>query len=497
MSRYIKNFKKLFNPKSVAFIGASSNMSKWGFRILLNLLNGGYKGTIYPINPHEKEILGLQVYQNLSSLPNPADMMVIVVPPESVPSIVGEAANIGIHAGVVITAGFAELGGEGERLQQEFAGIARSVNMVLVGPNCNGINSPDSCLYCTMPPIFPKPGRLSIVSQSGNVGASILRRAVAYDLGVANYAASGNEAVLQCQDYLEYYAQDPQTAVVAAYIEGLRDGSGFFEVAKNVTINKPVIAIKVGHTEAGARAAKSHTGALSGSDRSFNALCKQSGIIRVDNIDELFFAVSAFSTQPLPKGNRVGIITQGGGWGVLAADACSRAGLNVIRLPDEVIKKLDSFLPAWWSRNNPVDLVAGLKANQLKNSVEILLDCPQIDAVVVLVGIERLWRMGNPIFGFYKEPGKDYAPYYKETAKITSQAGLNETTIKLLREASQAYQKPVLMAAEMPHVRESGVYASSSKGQSEDLFYFPSPHQAAFALSCLYQYSKYRNGEKY
>ena len=377
-------FKLLFEPRSIAFLGASRDPQKWGFRILANIRTGKFEGKIYPVNPKGGEILGLKVYGSVGEIPETPDLAVIVVPPTSVVDAIKECTNKGIQAGVVITAGFAEIGKEGAKIQHDMVKAAQSGGMILVGPNSFGILNPSSKLHSQMPPIFPYPGPIAVLSQSGNLVATVARMVMAKGFGCSKGISSGNEAVLHSDDYLEYLADDPQTKVILSYIEGFKDGHRFFETAKKVTRKKPVIMLKAGETPAGARAAKSHTASLAGSDTLFEAMCKQAGITRVRNLEEFVNTGLAFLCHPLPQGRRVGIVTAGGGWGVLAADACAKLGLDVISLPDNTLRELDSFLPAWWNRGNPVDLVAGAFGDAMMKSVEVIMRCPVVDGVIMM-----------------------------------------------------------------------------------------------------------------
>lgn len=479
MSEVLQRFEPLFNPKSVVLVGASAAPLKWGFRILLNLLNGGFKGEIYPVNPHQKEILGLTTYPAIADLPQTPDLAMIVVPPRFVPQAIRECVDKGIKAGVVITAGFAEVGEEEERFEREAVRIAREGRMILVGPNCNGVMCPGSNLYALMPPIFPQPGSLGVITQSGNVGTSIMKRAIARGIGVSRYVSTGNEGDLHCEDYLEYLKEDAETKVIVTYIEGIKSGRRLFEVAKEVTRRKPVIALKVGATQAGAKAARSHTGALAGFDSTFDALCKQAGILRARDIDELFYIAAGFLGQPLPRGRRVGIVTGGGGWGVLASEACAKVGLEVVDLPEEALKELNSFLPSWWSHSNPVDLVAGLNETDVRNSLEVLLRCPEVDGVVFLAGIRPLWQLGITLGdSSFSSP---YAEWYKSISELMRQRG-TEDFIEMVEGLIAQYKKPLILAAEM--IRAPGK-------EDEGFLYYPSPDHAALVMASLAEYSEY------
>jgi acyl-CoA synthetase (NDP forming) len=379
-------FKALFEPASVAIIGASDTPAKWGFRILFNTLEGGYRGRLYGINPKHTELLGVPCFPNMAALPETPDLALVVIPPPAVPAAVLACAEKGVKAVVVITAGFGELDNGGARaLQAEIAGIARETGMLLAGPNCAGVASPaPHSLFCGMLAGHPRSGGLSLVSQSGNVGGSSLTWAQLHQVGMARFVSSGNEAATRTEDYLDFFARDPRTASILMYVEGVKRDGRFVGALRGAAARKPVVLIKGGRSAAGLKAAQSHTGALAGETRVFRAVCRQAGASVVDDSHEAMETAAAFVTQPLPKGRRIGIVSQGGGWGVLAADACVDAGLEVPPLPDETVRELDAFMPGWWSRGNPVDLVAGNDLLLLSKAVECVIKCPAVDGVLVL-----------------------------------------------------------------------------------------------------------------
>lgn len=476
-----RNFKLLFEPRSIAFLGASRDPQKWGFRILGNLMMGGFQGRVYPVNPKKGEVLGLKVYGSVGDIPETPDLAVIVVPPTSVVDAVKECINKGIKAGVVITAGFAEIGKEGEKVQQEIVETAHGGGMILVGPNSFGIINPLSKLHSQMPPIFPPPGPIAVVSQSGNLVATIARMVIARGFGYSKGISSGNEAALHSEDYLEYLADDPQTKVILSYIEGLKDGHRFFETAKKVTKKKPVIMLKAGETPAGARAAKSHTASLAGSDTVFDAMCKQAGVIRVRNLDELVNAGFAFLCHPLPQGRRVGIVTAGGGWGVLAADACAKLGLDVVPLPDNTLRELDSFLPAWWNRGNPIDLVAGAFGNAMMKSVEVIMRCPVVDGVIMM-GL-----MPSVPEEFFHPPTGEEAIEKRRKDMIAAITHIFEEVNGLVN----TYQKPVVIASDpLFNSARTKARLTYALGGMNAVCY-DMPHEAAAALASLAKYSEY------
>lgn len=483
----VRDFNPLFTPKSIAFIGASRDRGKWGFIILNNIIRGQFKGNIYPVNPKEKEIRGLKVYSSVSKIPEPVDLAVIVVPPPAVPGVIAECVAKGIKAGIIITAGFAEVGGRGKKLQEEVVRIAREGGMRLVGPNCFGVLSMPANMHAIMPPLHPPRGSLAIISQSGNVAVSALARGNRWGIGFSRCISSGNEADLHCEDFLEFLGDDPETKVIMTYIEGFRDGKRFFNIAKRITKRKPIVMIKAGTTQAGAQAAKSHTAALSGSDSACDAMCKQAGIIRVKNIDEMFNIGAALLRQPLPKGRQVGIITIGGGWGVLVSDACAKAGLDVVHLADETIKELDEFLPPWWNRGNPVDMVAGFQPGGLRDSIDTLLRSPQVDGVIVLgAGLRAMLRKVS-------HPSETESHISSDTtdSMITDDIA----TIRALPELLSRHGKPIILATDSSSMMEAKWEGGPFKTLRDmGIMCYPLPDQAAEVLASLVHYSEYLSG---
>ncbi len=381
-----RNFHALFEPATLAVVGASANPIKWGFRVLYNSITGGYKGALYAVNPKHDSVGGIDCFPSVSELPTVPDLVVIVLPPPLVLNAVRECAACHVKAVVVITAGFGEVDEEkGRALEQEMAEVAHEAGMLLVGPNCAGIASPDPhSLYSGMIYRYPTGGGLSIVSQSGNVGMTVLTWAQLHQVGIARFVSSGNEAATRTEDYLEFFAHDSRTKAVLAYIEGTRDGRRLFETLREIAKRKPVVVVKGGRTDAGQQAAASHTGSLATTTALFEAACRQAGAAVVDDIYQAMELTSAFVHQPLPRGRRVVVVSEGGGWGVMAADACANAGLDMIELPEDMLKELDGILPKWWSRGNPIDLVAGTDRTIMSRSIEAVLKNNEVDAVLVL-----------------------------------------------------------------------------------------------------------------
>ncbi len=387
------NMKYLFEPQSLAMIGASNNFAKWGFIILHNLVMGKYAGKVYPVNPKEKEILGYPCYPRARDIPGPVDLAVITIPAREVPGAVRDCVAKKVKALVVISAGFSELGAEGERLQKEITEAAGTAGIPLVGPNGQGLSCPKSSLHPWMPVYFPKPGKVAILSQSGNLLTWLAEGLQIFGCGISKGVSVGNMAGLDWADYLAYFGEDPDTRVILLYIEGIKDGRAFLQAASEVSLKKPIVVLKAGRTSAGVVAAKSHTGALRGEDAIFSALCEQTGMIRVSSMEEAIMISAGLVATPAPKGKRVGILTGGGGMGVMAADECLERGLEVPALSPATSSKLSAMLPPWWAPGNPVDLVAGIGYAGPKEVIPVLIESKDFDSLL-LIGIG--WVHGMP-----------------------------------------------------------------------------------------------------
>jgi acyl-CoA synthetase (NDP forming) len=391
MDTRLKNLDYAFNPRNIAFVGASEALTKWGFLILNNILTGGYEGTIYPVNPGRESILGLKAYPSVRDIPGEVDLAVFTVPARRIIGTMDDCIAKGVKAGVVITAGFKELGEDGAELQTELVKKGREGGMVLIGPNCQGICCPGNNLYSWMPILYHPPhGRIGFVSQSGNILNMLIGHVIASGLGVSKGVSSGNEADIKTEDYFSYLAEDPDTDVIVSYMEGVNDGRRFINRVRSVTRRKPIVVLKGGRTRSGVSAAKSHTGAMAVSERLFEAACRQAGIVIAQTIEEAGIIAASFVNRPLPRGKRIGIITGGGGLGVIAADFCTEEGLEVAELSPGTLAELGGLLPDWWVPGNPVDLVAGLNFTIIKPVIEILMKSGEVDSVMFLwIGAPR------------------------------------------------------------------------------------------------------------
>jgi acetyl coenzyme A synthetase (ADP forming)-like protein len=376
----------IFQPRSVAVIGASRNPESIGARILNALIDYGFRGAIYPVNPHATTLASLAVYPTVAALPEPVDLAVITTPKETVLSVVDHCAARGVRALLIITAGFAEIGAAGQALQRELVEKVRGYGMRMVGPNCLGLINTDPVvrLNASFAPHTPPPGRVAFFSQSGALGLAIISLARERELGLSSFISVGNKADISSNDLLQYWEEDRRSEVILLYLESFGNPRRFARIAARVTQRKPIVVVKAGRTGAGRRAAGSHTAALAANDVAADALFHQTGIIRADTLDEMFDLAEALSSQPLPNGRRVALLTNAGGLGILCADACEAAGLNVQPLSEERMTHLRHFLPNTASVGNPVDMIASATAQDFRRATEILLASAEIDALIVL-----------------------------------------------------------------------------------------------------------------
>jgi len=374
-----------FHPQSVAVIGASRDPEKLGYAVLANLKGGGYPGHLYPVNPKADEILGLRAYHSVLDIRDPVDLAVVVIPYRFVPAALEQCGQKEIPAVVVISAGFREAGREGLERERELVETARKHNMRLVGPNCLGVIDTTTPLNATFAAGMPPGGPIAFMSQSGALGTAVLDMAMAGRIGFSKFVSLGNKADVNEVDLLEAWGEDPASRVILIYVEGLPDGQKFIEVARKVTRHKPVVAIKSGVTAAGSRAVSSHTGSLAGSEAAYKAAFRQAGVIRAMSMEALFDYARAFAYQPLLRGDRIGIVTNAGGPGILATDALEHAGLEITRLSRETTEALTGYLPGAASVANPVDVLGDAMSDRYERAIRLVLDDPNVDGLMVIV----------------------------------------------------------------------------------------------------------------
>ena len=387
------DFGPVFNPRSVAVIGASSNLGKWGQMIFSNVVAGGFPGKIYPVNQKEESIFGIPAYRRVEEVPDDVDLAIVATPVETVPGVLEGCGRKGVKGAVVITSGFSETDKAGRELEMRLVSICREKNILLIGPNTMGIICPYADLFATGAHTRPRKGSVAFISQSGNLGGQLIRWAEQQGVGISLFVGSGNEAMVSGVDYMEYLRQDPHTRIIILYIESVRSGRSFMETAARLNRIKPVIVLKGGRTEAGRAASASHTGAMGGEIAFFKAACRQAGLLDVNVTSELLDLSAALSSLPLPRKNRVGIVTLGGGWGVVTADGCNEKGLLVPAIPEKTINTIGKYLPSFWSKGNPVDLVGSQDPDVPLVAVEEMLKLDCIDTVISLGIVGRLQLM--------------------------------------------------------------------------------------------------------
>lgn len=384
----------IFNPSSIAVVGASQEERKIGNAVLKNLING-YTGKIYPVNPGRTEILSLPCYSSVSAIPDRVDLAIIVIPAKAVADSLKDCAKAGVKGVVVITAGFKEVGGDGIAREREILDIVRSSGIKMVGPNCLGVMNTKNRMNASFAAELPPEGKVAFFSQSGALGVAIIDWAIENNFGFSKFVSFGNKADLNETDFLEYFAEDPDTDVILGYIEDVIDGKRFIEIAKEVTKIKPVIIIKSGSTEAGARAASSHTGALGGSDRAFMEAFRKAGIIRAYGIQDLFDTAEMFVSKKIPKGERLLIITNAGGPGIIAADTADKLCIKLDPMTRQSIDAIAEKLPSTASLYNPVDIIGDATSERYEVVLNQAIKDNSVEGIFVILTPQAVTDVDN------------------------------------------------------------------------------------------------------
>ncbi len=477
-----ERFRPLFHPRGIVVAGVSGHPGKFGFVAYHNLLRCGYPGPLFPLKPDGAEVLGRPTCRDVSEIPDGAADLVVVCTPLSVNAALLEAcARKGIRAAFVASGGYGEAGEEGRERQRELAALGDRLGMVVAGPNGQGVVSTAESMCAQIVAPYPPPGPISVASQSGNLVSAFLNYAVESGIGIRVAISAGNSAQTGLADYLEYFAADPETTAALGYVEGVPDGRRFLDAAGVLTAAKPLVLVKGGVAAEGQRAAASHTGSLATDDRVFDGICRQYGISRAPTVEHAFEWAATFASQPLPPGRRVVIFTTAGGWGVLAADACAAAGLEVVPLPDAIRTKIDAMVPARWSRGNPIDLAGGETRDTVPEVLDLVCAHPDVDAVLHLgIGIQaaqaQLFRSGP----FFPDHGLErIADYHERQDARFAQAA---------REASERHGKPVLTCTELVATDRAYGNAGPRAVQAGGRLCYPSAHRAVAALRALVDY---------
>ncbi|MBF0243041.1 MAG: acetate--CoA ligase family protein [Desulfamplus sp.] len=477
----------LFYPKSVAFVGASATIGKWGHMLLTNALSGTFKGAIYLVNPKGGTIAGEPVYRSIGDIDSDIDLAVVTVPANKVLDVIDELKEKNTKGMLLITSGFGETGKEGIELEHEVILKAAKSGIIVLGPNTMGISNPHIDFACSGAHVHPMAGSTALICQSGNMGTQLLAFAELQGVGIRVFSGSGNEAMVTIEDYMELFEIDDKTESIVLYIESVKDGRRFFESAKRVSKEKPIIVLSGGRTKSGGKAAASHTGALASNAKVTKAAFKQAGVIEVGQSMDLLDMSAIFSSMPLPKGNRVAIMTLGGGWGVVTADLCAENNLVLPELSFEIIERLNPLLPDYWSHANPVDIVGENDPKIPMVALEELLKWEGCDAVIHL-GIhgKRIFvdKMLDSIQAVDPSHSKESLDDMKNRL-IEFENEYISHAIKL----TQKYQKPVLGVSLLTDCNTKTLYRSD-KSRYNALF-FPSPERAVKALAGMCQYSRW------
>lgn len=435
----------LFYPKSVAVIGASTDQRKVGYALLSNLIRFSYQGALYPVNPKADEILGLKSYRSLSAILGQVDLAVIAIPAAYVPGAIRECIGKKIPSAVIVSAGFKEAGSEGLLLEEELKSIVRGGEIRVLGPNCLGVINTSSCLNATFAAGMLPPGRVAFFSQSGALGIAILDWAIGNKIGFSKFISLGNKADLNETDFIEYFINDSETDIILGYIEDVVQGRRFLDVARKATKMKPILLVKAGGTQAGARAASSHTGALAGSEHAFNAAFRQCGVIRAEGIEDLFETAKAFNSKKVPQGSNLLIITNAGGPGIIAADTAERLGIGLPQLSKKTVEALSKLLPGNASLYNPVDIIGDATAARYETVFEQALTDPSVDGFLVILTPQAMINAEEAARAVIKASHQTDRPF------ITSFMGLERVraSLELLKSAAIpnfSYPEPAVRA---------------------------------------------------
>jgi acyl-CoA synthetase (NDP forming) len=464
----------MINPKSIAFFGASNSFSSMGTNQLTSILKLGFSGNIYPVHPKETRVLGLKAFQSVQDIPEVPDLAVLVLPTRIVPDIMERCAKKGIKSAIVVSGGFREVGGKGPLLEQAIVDIADRHGMRFLGPNCLGIANPHHNLNTTFLPYIGKPGFIGMASQSGSFITQMFDYLSRIHMGFSTAISVGNEANIDIVDCMEYLAGCPHTKVICLYIEAIRKGRKFIDAAKAIVPHKPIVAYYVGGSESGKRASMSHTGALSGPDKLYDGVFRQSRVLRAGSIQEMFDICSILGSASLPSGNRVAIQTHSGGPGATAADACNRLGLEIPVVPESLRDKLSEFIPHTGSVSNPLDITFSKDQMAYFNKIPgHLLEGDVYDILLIYLLLPKhLFRQALTEFGVPEDRVDD------DTAKLIGSIG------DMIQDLAVTYKKPVVGFTF--HANNELIVKELRNRNIPVLF---CPHRAARAISALVQYA--------
>ncbi len=467
--------RTLFNPRNITIIGATADVSKWGNIIPGNIIGGGYKGRIYLVNPKNDFIHGIKVFRSVRDIEDDLDLVMLAIPAGSSKAAIVECGERGCKAMIIIAGGFSEADAAGAAEEKRLVELAHSYGIRVVGPNTMGIYSAPLSLSALMPPVRPKPGHIAFASQSGNLGTQMLGWGSHRNIGFSRFVCIGNESDLGFRDYLDYFRHDDETKVILLYVEGFKDPRGFMEMAAGAAAEKPIIMYKAGGTQAGRKAASSHSAALAGTQEVYDGFIHQMGMIRAETTEEMLDFADTLVKLPLPRGNRVGILTWGGGWGVVTADLCERQGLEVAPLSPRSMDELGKLLPPYWSKGNPVDLVGLFDLDAHMRCLEIMAADDAYDTVISLGSINaNMWvrQMVQREWAGMTDEEKNVA-----LERINSMSGV---FIRKVADLIEEHGKPIVTVG-MPQQAESML---DIPGQ-ERLCMYSQPESAVRVMSML------------
>jgi acetyl coenzyme A synthetase (ADP forming)-like protein len=460
----------IFNPRAVAVVGASRSRDTIGWSIVHNLVAGEFAGAIFPVNPSATSVHSLKCYPSLAAVPDPIDLAIVVVPKGHVEAVVDEGLAAGVRGFVVITAGFGETGLDGKAVERRLRDKVRAAGARLIGPNCMGVINADPAvrLNATFSPTPALAGSLGFVSQSGALGVAILNVAETLGVGISEFASMGNKADVSGNDLLVRWEDDPGTRVIAMYLESFGNPRRFAELAKRITRKKPILVVKSGRTAEGARAASSHTGALAGTDVTISSILEHCGVLRADTIEDLFDTARALDRQPLPAGRRVGIVTNAGGPGIMATDACVHYGLQIAAFAPATLARLREYLPAAAAFDNPVDMIASAGVEEYGRTVATVLSDPGVDAVLV-VNVTPLRQNTREIFDEIARVARDAPKPVLAVMMATEDfyEGLREE-----RDAPPVYRFPEQAARALSQIARYAEWRRRGSGEAPPRFDF-------------------------
>jgi acetyltransferase len=477
-------FRPLFHPRGVVVAGVSSHPGKFGFVAYHNLKRFGFRGRLFGVNRDGGEVLGDRMLRSVAEVPSgEAELVFVCTPSGANPGVLRDAARVGVRAAFVASGGYGETDDDGRAREAELVRTASELGMVLAGPNGQGLVSTAESMCAQIVAPYPPPGRIAVASQSGNLVSSFLNYAVQTGIGISAAVSAGNASETTLADYFAYFAADPETAVALGYVEGIGDGRRFLEAVRRLTARKPMILLRGGTARAGQRAAASHTGSLASDERVFAGLCRQYGVLRALTVEEAFEWAATFATQPLPAGRRVAIVTTAGGWGVLAADACTAAGLEVPPLPHDLMGAIDEILPSRWSRNNPIDPAGGETRETIPALLDLVAAHEGVDAIILLgVGIQAnqasVFRSGP----FFPDHGLERIADFHERQ--------DRRYVEAAVAASERFAKPVLIATELAHAAPENAAPQAVRALGR--LCHPSAHRAVRALRALVDHAEFR-----